>query len=101
MDGDQLQEVVLVDRPNLSIFYQDPKRGFNKDPDQRYELGGQPAVLWAAKVGRAAESLLIMTSEGVTEMRFTNRTGPPARQQIIKQQTIIPEALSPQRHLAG
>jgi hypothetical protein len=94
LDGDQFQEVVLVDGPNLSIFYQDSKRGFNRDPDQRYELGVQPAVVWAAKVGRAAESLLTMTSEGVTEMLFTSRTGPPARQQIIKQQTIIPEALA-------
>ena len=34
-----------------------------------------------------------MTSEGVTELRFTNRTDPPVLRQIIKQQTIIPSAL--------
>jgi len=34
-----------------------------------------------------------MTSDGVTEFSFTNQTVPPARIQIIKQETIIPESM--------
>jgi hypothetical protein len=49
-------------------------------------------VVWAAKLGRPAESLLVMTSDGVTELGFTNRTGPPAVRQIIRQATIVPDA---------
>jgi len=93
LNGDHLKDVVLVDGHNLSIFYQDSKRGFTREPQQQYRLDDRPAVVWRARLGRTAESLLIMTSEGVTELCFTNRTGPPARQQIIKQQTVIPDAL--------
>ena len=39
-----------------------------------------------------------MTSDGVTELCFTNRTGPPAVRQIIRQPTIIPEAADAARH---
>ena len=32
-----------------------------------------------------------MTSDGVTELCFTNRTGPPAIRQIIRQPTVVPD----------
>jgi hypothetical protein len=44
-------------------------------------------------MGRKAESLLAMTCDGVTEFNFTNQTGPPSRQQIIRQPTVIPSVL--------
>jgi len=34
-----------------------------------------------------------MTSDGVTEFCFTNRTRPPASRQIIRQSTIVPDAV--------
>src|SRR5258706_4291387 len=93
LDGDHLKDAVLVDGLNLSIFYQDSKQGFTRAPQQQYRLDDHPSVVYPARLGRDAESLLVMTSEGVTELYFTNRTAPPTRQQIIKQQTILPEAL--------
>jgi hypothetical protein len=92
LDGDGLKDLVLMDDLNLSIFYQDPKRGFTREPQQTYRLEHRPCVVWAVKLGGPAESLLVMTSDGVTELCFTNRIGPPALRQIIRQPTIVPEA---------
>jgi hypothetical protein len=93
LDGDGLKDLVLMDDTNLSIFYQDPKRGFTREPQQTYRLESRPCLVWAAKLGGPAGSLLVMTSDGVTELCFTNRTGPPAIRQIIRQPTIVPEAM--------
>ena len=93
LDGDHLKDIVLRDEPNLLIFYQDPKKGFTETPNQVYRLGDKPAVVWPAKLGDSAESLLVMMSDGVTELDFTNRSAPPARRQIITQQTIVPESI--------
>jgi hypothetical protein len=97
LDGDGLEDVVLVDGIVLSIFYQDPKRGFTREPQLEFPLENKPAVLWTARLGKKAESLLLMTSEGVTELSCTNRTGPPIQSQIIKQETIVPGALDETR----
>jgi hypothetical protein len=92
LDGDGLKDLVLMDDTNLSIFYQDPKRGFSREPQQTFRLDPRPCLVWAAKLGGPAESLLVMTSDGITELCFTNRTGPPAIRQIIRQPTIVPDA---------
>ncbi len=92
LDGDRLKDMVLGNEPNLLVFYQDPERGFAQQPDQVYRLGDKPSVLWPAKLGARAESLLVMTHEGVTELDFTHRGSPPTRRQIITQQTILPES---------
>ena len=93
LDGDRLKDIVLRDDPNLLIFYQDPEKGFAQRPNQVYRLGDKPSILWPAKLGKSAESLLVMTSDGVTELDFANRSSPAVRRQIIAQQTIIPESL--------
>jgi hypothetical protein len=93
LDGDGLKDLVLMDDTNLSIFYQDPQRGFTREPQQSHHLEPRPCLVWAAKLGGPAGSLLVMTSDGVTELYFTNRTGPPAIRQIILQPTIVPEAM--------
>ena len=98
LDGDGLKDLVLMDDTNLSIFYQDPKRGFTREPQQTYHLDPRPCLVWTAKLGGPAGCLLVMTSDGVTELCFTNRTGPPAIRQIIRQPTIIPEAGCSGRH---
>jgi hypothetical protein len=93
LDGDGLKDLVLMDDTNLSIFYQDPKLGFTREPQQTLRLEPRPCLVWTAKLGGPAGSLLVMTSDGVSEFNFTNRTGPPAIRQIIKQPTIVPEAM--------
>jgi hypothetical protein len=93
LDGDRLKDIVLRDEPNLLIFYQDPAKGFAERPNQVCRLEDKPALLWPAQLGKKAESLLVMTSDGVTELDFTNRGGPALCRQIITQQTILPESL--------
>jgi hypothetical protein len=93
LDGDGLQDLVLMDDTNLSIFYQDSQQGFPREPQQSYQLDSRPCLVWTAKLGKPAGSLLVMTSDGVTELCFTNRTGPPVRRQIIHQATIVPAAM--------
>jgi hypothetical protein len=44
-----------------------------------------------AKKAWGAESVLVMTSRGVAELRFTTRTNGPTIRQIVEQQTILPE----------
>ena len=90
LDGDGLKDLVLLDKLKVSIFYQDAKGGFTREPQQVHELEARPCVIWTAQLGRAAASLLVMTSDGVSELCFTNRTGPPALRQIIRQPTLIP-----------
>ena len=97
LDGDRLKDAVLVDGTNVSILHQDSRQRFSRGTHQEYRLDDRPAVVWPAKLGRSAESLLIMTSEGLTELYFTNRAGLPTGRQIIKQQTIIPDALEETR----
>jgi hypothetical protein len=92
LDGDGFKDLVLMDDTNLSIYYQDPKLGFTHEPQQTWHLDPRPCLVWTAKLGGPAGSLLVMTSDGVTELCFTNRTGPPAARQIIRQPTIVPEA---------
>ena len=92
LDGDGLKDLVLMDDLNLSIYYQSPTQGFPREPQQTYRLEPRPCVLWTAKLGGPAGSLLVMTSDGVTELCFTNRTGPPVIRQIIRQPTVVPDA---------
>jgi hypothetical protein len=91
LDGDGLKDLVLLDDLTLSIFYQDRTQGFTREPQQTYRLDPRPCIVWPAKLGRPAESLLVITSDGVAELSFTNRIGPPALRQIIRQPTFLPE----------
>lgn len=93
LTGDGLDDVVLLDGLNLSIFFQNSRQGFERKAQQQFQLDGCPSLVWPARLGKKAESLLMMTSDGVTEFDFTNQTGPPARQEIIRQKTIVPEAM--------
>ncbi|HEX3628348.1 MAG TPA: VCBS repeat-containing protein [Verrucomicrobiae bacterium] len=91
LDGDGLKDLVLMNGTNLAIFYQDPAQGFTAKPQQTYQLPAQPCAVYSAKLGSHAESLLVMTSEGVSAISFTNRTGVPTAQKLINQSTILPE----------
>jgi len=93
LDGDGLKDVVLLDGLDLHIFYQDARKGFNEKSDYVCHVGDESSICWPARLGATAESLLVMTSDGVTELDFTNRGVPPVRRQIIAQRTVLPEAL--------
>ncbi len=92
LDGDGLKDLVLLDELSLAIFYQEPRGGFTRDPQQTYSLEPRPCVVWVARLGGQAERLLVMTSDGVSELGFTNRTGPPVLRHILRQPTLIPSA---------
>ena len=92
LDGDGLKDIVLVNDFNLAIFYQAHTRGFIREPQQTYRLERRPCVIWTAKLGGPTGSVLVMTSEGVTDLCFTNRTGPPTLRPIIRQPTVVPAA---------
>ena len=93
LDGDHLKDILLIDEPNLVIFFQNAKIGFAQSPDRVYELGITPSVVWPAKLGNDAESLLVMSSEGVAELSFAGRKRPAAPRRIINQRTAIPQQL--------
>jgi hypothetical protein len=91
-DGDGLDDIILIDEPNLIFFLQNSKNGFTNTPNLIYSLGGDPSVVWPAKLGKKpAQYILVMTSEGVDSLSFVNRNKPPLRIKLINQQTIIPE----------
>src|SRR5205085_389526 len=57
LDGDHLKAAVLCDRTNLWMSRQDAKGGFAQ-PRRIYQAE-RPSIVWAASLGRRAESLLI------------------------------------------
>ena len=93
LDGDHLKDILLIDEPNLVFFFQDARRGFAQNPDLVYTLGDAPSVVWPAKLGQGAESLLVMTHEGVAELSFADRKCPATSKQLIAQKTVIPQQL--------
>ena len=93
LDGDRLKDILLIDEPNLVIFFQDAGRGFARNPDLVYGIGDTPSVVWPARVVQNTESLLVMTREGVAELSFVDRKHPAAPRRIITQRTVIPQQL--------
>ena len=93
LDGDGLKDLVLINHTNLSIYYQGPKQGFPREAQQVVQIESRPSVVWTAKLDGPADSVLVMTSDGVTALAFTNRTGPPVSRQILRQFTLVPETI--------
>jgi len=90
--GDGLDDILVIDEPNLVFFFQDPVRGFAGSPDLVYWPGDKPSVIWAAKLGNnPGENILIMTDDGVSKLAYVDENMPPVRSKIINQRTIIPE----------
>ena len=44
-DGDGLDDIVVINEPNLIFFFQDRKNGFHKEPALIYSTGDKPSVL--------------------------------------------------------
>lgn len=101
LDGDGLADLVLVNDTRLSIFYQDPKAGFPAGPQQTFQLEPRSSLIWVAKLGSPVASVLAMTGDGITELDFTNRTGPPVCRQLIRQSTILSETVKATNAVAG
>jgi hypothetical protein len=73
LNGDGLDDLVLVDGVDLSIYFQNSTQGFERKPQQHFQLDGRPSLVWPGRLGKKGESLLMMTSDGVTEFDFTGK----------------------------
>jgi hypothetical protein len=93
LDGDRLKDILLIDKPNLVLIFQDARHGFAANRSLVYELGDTPSAVWPATLDKQTESLLVMTHEGVDELNFAGRKKPAAPRRLITQQTVIPQRL--------
>jgi hypothetical protein len=105
LDGDRRRDIVLIDADKLAIFFQEPGGRFRPEPDAIHRPGA-PALVWAARVSREEESLLVLTHAGVTELAFEGSPASPKASLIIEQPTLLPRqadgpALLPLRLSAG
>ncbi|MHC4084307.1 MAG: FG-GAP repeat domain-containing protein [Planctomycetota bacterium] len=90
--GDGLDDILVINEPNLVFFFQDSGRGFAEKPDLVYSLGDKPSVIWPAKLGNnPGQNILIMTDDGVSKLVYVDENAPPVQSKIINQRTIIPE----------
>jgi len=91
-DGDGFDDIVLINEPNLIIFFQDSQGGFPTNPHLVYSFVDKPSVIWPAKIGNnPGRNILVMTGDGVSMLTYVNKNTPPASTKIISRQTIIPE----------
>ncbi|MHC4478112.1 MAG: FG-GAP repeat domain-containing protein [Planctomycetota bacterium] len=91
-DGDGLDDIIVIDEPNLVFFFQDAKRGFTKTANLVYSLADMPSVIWTAKLGKnPGQHILVMTHDGVSALTYVDKTSPLEKGKIISRQTIIPE----------
>ena len=49
--GDGLDDIVLINEPNIVFFVQDSELGFAGNPDLVYSLADKPSVIWPARIG--------------------------------------------------
>ncbi len=91
LDGDGLDDIIVIKEPNLAFFFQDGKKGFTKAPNLIYSLGDSPSVIWPAKLRKnPGHSILVMSYDGVSALTLADKTSPPSRNNIINRHTIIP-----------
>ena len=91
-DGNGLDDVLVINEPNLVFFFQNSARGFAGNPDLVCSLGDKPSVIWPARIGRnPGWNILVMTNDGVSKLAYVDKNTPPDRRKIINQKTIIPE----------
>lgn len=91
LNGDRLKDLVLLEAPQAAVYFQNRTGSFGREPDVFIDLGAPPTVLWSARFGRPAESLLALTHDGVSEWLYT-KSGSFRKEQIISQHTMLPEA---------
>ena len=80
-NGDSLDDIIVIDEPNLVFFFQDSKHGFAKKPDLVYSLGDKPSVIWPAKFGKnPGQNILVMTHDGVSTLTYVCTSSASMRQ---------------------
>jgi hypothetical protein len=90
-DGDGLDDIATIDGGNLQFFFQDARRGFGKTAGLVFRLGEAPSLLWRARLREGAgEDVLVMTSKGVSSIKFVDRKTPPVVTSVIERETILP-----------
>jgi len=62
-DGDGLDDIVVINEPNLIFFFQDSKDGFAEEAELMYSAGGKPSIVWPAKLGNG---------HGISYLLFSN-----------------------------
>ena len=91
-DGDGLDDIILINEPNLIFFFQDSKGGFATTPHLVYSLADKPSVIWPAKIGnKPGRNILVMNNDGVSKLAYVGKNTPPTSTKIISRQTIIPD----------
>jgi len=93
-DGNGLEDLVAIDykEQNLSFFFQDAETGFPEAPQLTYSFGDTPTVVWPSNLpNSSAEVILVMTSDGISALTYVDRNTPPAMENLIARETIIPE----------
>lgn len=90
-NGDGLDDIVLINEPNLVFFFQDSKNGFTEKANLICSLSGKPSVIWSAKIGNnPGQNILVMTNDGVSALTYVDKDTHPVSTKIINRQTIIP-----------
>jgi hypothetical protein len=87
LNGDGLKDVVLSDATNLWVLLQQPN-GFPGEPVRIFHSEGKPAIIWPAKLGEKAESLLMLSRDGVVALQFPGGK----RVWLLKQTTRLAES---------
>jgi len=91
-NGDNLEDIIIVDEPNLLFFFQREGDGFGEEADLVYSLGDKPAIFWAAQVGEEpGECILVMTHNGVSKVRYKPGDREPVWKRLIERSTLVPE----------
>ena len=65
-DGDGLDDIVVINEPNLIFFFQDSKDGFAEEAELIYSAGGKPSIVWPAK---------LRNGHGISYLLFSNIYG--------------------------
>ncbi len=90
-DGDNLDDIILIDKANLLVFFQDRRKGFRESVQLVCSLGDKPSVIWPATFpGRAGQSILVLTHDGVSSLTYVDRSTTPESNMIINRETLIP-----------
>ena len=93
-DGDGLDDLLAIDseNQNLLFFIQEARTGFSEDPQNTYSLGDAPLLLWPTKLGnRPGQSVLVLTSDGISSLTHVGKNAPPAMDNLISCETMIPK----------
>lgn len=91
LDGDQCADIVFVSAGTVHVFFQSPPGRFPAQPDLTFTPADTHSVLWPARLGRPACSLLTADHDGVAEWIFRGRSSVPERRTIVSCTTVLPE----------